>query len=65
MVIGHNPGLQLLAVSLSGKGDPLLLARLSEKLPTGGLIKLVFQGPWASLEEGRATLEDLVVPREL
>jgi phosphohistidine phosphatase len=65
MVIGHNPGLQLLAVSLTGQGDPLLIARLREKLPTGALVKLVFQGPWASLAEGRATLEDLVFPREL
>jgi len=40
MVIGHNPGLQLLAVSLTGKGDPLLLARLRKKLPTGALVKL-------------------------
>lgn len=65
MVVGHNPGLHDLAVSCTGSGDPFALARLGEKLPTGALLRLVFQGPWASLSEGRAALEALVVPREL
>jgi phosphohistidine phosphatase len=65
MVVGHNPGLHELAISCSGKGGPLLVARLRDKLPTGALVKLSFQGPWASLAEGRAALEALVVPRQL
>jgi phosphohistidine phosphatase len=65
MVVGHNPGLHELAVSCSGKGDPLLLGHLRDKFPTGALVKLAFHGPWASLGEGRAELESLVVPREL
>jgi phosphohistidine phosphatase len=65
MVVGHNPGLHDLALSLAGKGGPRLLARLHEGLPTGALVDLAFQGPWASLDEGQATLESLVLPREL
>jgi phosphohistidine phosphatase len=65
MLIGHNPGFQELAVSLAGKGDPVLVARVREKLPTCALVKLAFQGPWASLAESEATLEALVVPRDL
>jgi phosphohistidine phosphatase len=65
MVVGHNPGLHELAVSCSGKGDPHILARLREKLPTGALVTLSFTGPWASLAPGGATLEGLVVPGDL
>jgi phosphohistidine phosphatase len=65
MLVGHNPGLHDLAVSCSGSGDPLALARLRGKLPTGALVKLSFQGSWASLAEGQAGLEALVVPAEL
>jgi phosphohistidine phosphatase len=65
MVVGHNPGLHELAVSCSGKGDPLQLARLRGKLPTGALVRLSFLGPWASLAPGHATLESLVVPGDL
>ena len=65
MVVGHNPGLHELAMSLTGNADPLLLARLRENLPTGALVKLTFQGRWASLAAGEAILESLVVPRDL
>ncbi|HTW10645.1 MAG TPA: histidine phosphatase family protein [Acidimicrobiales bacterium] len=65
MLVGHNPGLQDLAVLLAGKGDPLLLARVREKLPTGALIGLTFHGEWTSLAEHKATLESFVTPRDL
>lgn len=65
MLVGHNPGLHDLVVSCAGGGDPVVLARLREKLPTGALVRLTFQGSWSSLSEGRAVLEALVVPREL
>ena len=65
MLVSHNPGLQELAVSLAGNGDPLLLARLRDKLPTGALLKLTFHGPWASLGQVDATLEAMVRPQDL
>lgn len=65
MLVSHNPGLQELAVSLAGNGDPLLLARLRDKLPTGALVKLTFHGPWASLRQVDATLEAMVRPQDL
>jgi phosphohistidine phosphatase len=63
LVIGHNPTLQDLALELATEGDPL--PRLREKLPTGALATLVFDGSWRDLGHGRATLEALVVPRDL
>jgi phosphohistidine phosphatase len=66
MLIGHNPSLQDLAVSLAVDGDDALLARLTEKFPTGALavIALPHQS-WRDLGEARGTLEQLILPREL
>ena len=63
MVVGHNPTLQDLALDLAASGRDL--ERLREKLPTGALVTLAFEGPWRGLGAGRATLESLVVPRDL
>ena len=37
LVVGHNPGLQELAVELAGEGDTGALRKLNEKFPTGAL----------------------------
>ena len=66
MLIGHNPSLQDLAVSLVVAGDPALLARLAEKFPTGALAVIgVPLDAWRDLGEGSGRLEELVLPREL
>jgi phosphohistidine phosphatase len=60
LVIGHNPGLQDLA---------LLLARpapeLEAKFPTAALATLEFSSDWQGLEPGAAELVGFVRPREL
>jgi phosphohistidine phosphatase len=61
MLIGHNPGIQELAIMLVG-GDE---ARLRDKFPTGALAALAFQGTWSDLGPGVATLEAFVIPRDL
>ena len=65
LVIGHNPGLQSLAISLVGSGDPALRDQLTATFPTGALATLTLHHTWADLMPGAATLQDLVVPREL
>jgi phosphohistidine phosphatase len=65
MVIGHNPGLEELAVSLAGSGDGSLRARLMTKFPTGALATFSFSARWAELAPGAAQLEGFVVPRDL
>jgi phosphohistidine phosphatase len=66
MMIGHNPALQDLALSLAAEGTEARLARLAEKFPTGALAVIALPGrTWPQLEQGGGTLEDLVVPREL
>jgi phosphohistidine phosphatase len=63
MIVGHNPTLQDLALDLASSGRDL--ERLREKLPTGALATLAFEGPWRELGPGRATLVSLVAPRDL
>jgi phosphohistidine phosphatase len=64
MLIGHNPGLQDLALVLASRGP--YLPQLEEKFPTGALATLVVRSAsWSALGPGEAELVDYVVPRQL
>ena len=65
LLVGHNPGLQDLAVDLVGSGDVGLRERLLTKFPTGALATLEVPGDWHDLTWGAASLLAFVVPREL
>ena len=65
MVVGHNPGLEDLALLLVAQTDDAASRRMSTKFPTGALATLTFAGSWADLAPGTATLESFVVPRDL
>lgn len=61
MLVGHNPAMQDLLVSLVREPGDLA----AQKFPTAALAMLAFSGPWRLLEPGRAELTALVTPREL
>jgi phosphohistidine phosphatase len=63
MLIGHNPGVEQLALSLAGGGQNL--AVLSRKFPTGALATLEFRGRWGDLRPGSAELTDFITPKQL
>ncbi|NWG72982.1 MAG: histidine phosphatase family protein [Parvularculaceae bacterium] len=66
LVIGHNPGLHELALSLCGSGDPTMLERLTDKFPTCALAVISFKGnEWRRLAPGAAQLDRLVSPKLL
>lgn len=71
MVVGHNPTLQMLTLNLAGAeaehrpADAEGLAEIRGKLPTGALVTLGFEVPWAELAHGTAQLEDYVRPKAL
>jgi phosphohistidine phosphatase len=65
LLVGHNPGLQDLALMLAGDGDAPGMARLGDKFPTCALATLDVPTPWASLGPGHCHLRSLVVPRDL
>jgi phosphohistidine phosphatase len=65
LVVGHNPGLQDLAVELAGD-DRVLLGVLRDKFPTGALAVVAFDGTsWHDLSPLTASVTSLTVPRQL
>jgi phosphohistidine phosphatase len=63
MLIGHNPSLQALAVTLAGEGSEI--SSMRQKFPTAGLATLDFDGGWRQLAPGVAELASFVRPKEL
>jgi phosphohistidine phosphatase len=63
LLIGHNPALEQLVLTLAGKGDKL--PELRSKYPTGALATLEFRGRWSGLRPGGASLTDFVRPKQL
>jgi phosphohistidine phosphatase len=62
MLIGHNPGIHELALSLAGPGTPV---SLREGFPTGALVSLRFEAAtWGDLRRG-GVVTRLLRPREL
>ena len=62
MLIGHNPSIQDLALTLAAGGA---LDRVREKFPTAALATLELDGNWAELAPGGAELVAFVKPKEL
>jgi phosphohistidine phosphatase len=60
LLIGHNPGLHELALTLAPGS-----AGFAEKFPTGALASLALDTPWPDIGAARAELVAYVVPREL
>jgi phosphohistidine phosphatase len=63
MLVGHNPGVHLLACELAGSGE--LLEDLASRCPTASVAELGFDGPWGALGPGDAELLSFAVPRDL
>jgi phosphohistidine phosphatase len=64
LLIGHNPGLQELALSLACGGGAL--ERLRGRFPTAALATLAIPtAGWPELRAGDAELEGYLLPREL
>ena len=70
MLIGHNPAVHELALSLlssgpSGARNVGDLKQLKVKFPTGAMATLAVPGPWKDLGDEPADLLEFVLPREL
>jgi phosphohistidine phosphatase len=64
MLVGHNPGLQDLALLLAHDGEEL--ERLRQKFPTGALAAIVLPiAGWARARAGAGRLVRFVEPRRL
>lgn len=67
LLIGHNPGLERLALYLmSDQGHGPGAARLMDKYPTGSLAMLTApSAEWSDLKVGSCRLDDFVRPADL
>jgi phosphohistidine phosphatase len=53
MIVGHNPGMQLLATRLSGSGETQAMALLAAGLPTGACAEIALAAErWNALDGG-------------
>ena len=65
MIVGHNPGLQELAITLTPPGNPAREA-LRQKLPTGALVSFDFDTErWRGLQPGTGQLRLSISPNML
>ena len=67
LVIGHNPGMEHLALRLAGPGSKSQArSRLEAKFPTAALAEIHFDAQaWKQLEPGGGRLVRFVTPRDL
>jgi phosphohistidine phosphatase len=64
-VIGHNPGMQDLAIKLVGSDAAAGSVRLREKFPTAAVAVFDVEGHWRDLAKSRVRLASFVVPKDL
>jgi phosphohistidine phosphatase len=68
MLVGHNPALQTLVLSLAGGGAGVVDSRLSQvrrKFPTGALAILTVTRSWRALAPRCGRLETYIRPKSL
>jgi phosphohistidine phosphatase len=63
LLIGHNPAIQALALTLAAAGDEL--EKIARKYATGALATLAFARSWHELGAASAALEAFVRPKDL
>ncbi|HET9169103.1 MAG TPA: histidine phosphatase family protein [Actinospica sp.] len=65
LVIGHNPGLEYLALTLAGDAPSEDRDRLHGKFPTAALAVCAWEGGWNQAADGSARLVRFVTPHDL
>jgi len=66
MLVGHNPGLEELALLLAGSGAVDDRARMAEKFPTAAVAVFAFNvESWKAIDPGSGRLEHYLTPRQL
>lgn len=66
LILAHNPGMQDLALALSGGGDVASRESMAAKYPTAGLAVIDFPAAqWRDVGRGMGRLDRFVTPRAL
>ncbi len=61
LLVGHNPGVAELALTLAGSGDPREIEAMRARFPPCSLALLALEG-WTNARAGCGTLERFVMP---
>lgn len=64
LIVGHEPGVSELALTLSDHQNHVLRRRISHKYPTCAVAVLDCHRPWSRFGLGCAQLRDFVAPRD-
>lgn len=66
MLVGHNPGLQALALELIGGGDPAGRRAVAHKFPSGAVAVMSLDAAnWAAIGPGAMFLTIFATPKQL
>ena len=66
LIVGHDPGMQGLALELAGSGDAEALRSLGRKFPTGALAVIRFNArDWSRIGPAKGRLELFATPKTL
>jgi phosphohistidine phosphatase len=66
LLVGHNPGLEELALCLSRRDEAGLRGEVEVKYPTGTMAEIALQvEDWADVAEGTGRIERFIRPRDL
>jgi phosphohistidine phosphatase len=66
MLVGHNPGLQALALDLIGGGDPAGRRGIAHKFPSAAVAVMTFDAVnWTAIRSGAAYLTIFMTPKQL
>lgn len=66
MIVGHNPGLEELALLLASRGPAGARGRMVEKFPTASVAVIAFDtDAWDEVAYGAGTLEHFLTPKQL
>jgi len=65
LLVGHNPGLEDLALLLTPDDGNALRDSIEAKYPTGSVTQMTLPGRWSEADRGTATLTRFTRPRDL
>lgn len=65
MVVGHNPGLYQLALSLAKEGDKQMHNNLQMEFPTCSLVVVNFEGEWMNIGHAHSKLALFLTPEKI
>jgi phosphohistidine phosphatase len=66
LLVGHNPGLESLALTLAGSGGPPLREALELKYPTATLAEIALPAErWRDVADGSGQIRRFIRPRDL